>query len=171
MAEHFDCIVIGAGHAGAEAAHAAAKIGCKTALITISKDTIAKASCNPAIGGIGKGQITREIDALGGLMGLATDATGIQFRLLNRSKGAAVQSPRAQIDKYKYSEFIRTKLEETDNLTIIEGLVAEILIENSQIKGVVCTDGRKFGCQTVIVAAGTFLKGVMHTGTKQWQGG
>ncbi len=171
MAEHFDCIVIGAGHAGAEAAHAAAKIGAKTALLTISKDTIAKASCNPAIGGIGKGQIAREIDALGGLMGLATDATGIQFRLLNRSKGAAVQSPRAQIDKYKYSEFIRNALENTPNLTIIEGLAAEILTEAHQVKGVSCTDGREFHCQTVIVAAGTFLKGIMHTGEKQWQGG
>ncbi|PKL46127.1 MAG: tRNA uridine-5-carboxymethylaminomethyl(34) synthesis enzyme MnmG [Planctomycetes bacterium HGW-Planctomycetes-1] len=180
-ADSFNCIVIGGGHAGAEAAHAAAKIGAKTLLLTISKDTIAKASCNPAIGGIGKGQIVKEIDALGGLMGLATDATGIQFRLLNRSKGAAVQSPRAQIDKYKYSEFIRNKLEETDNLTIIEGLAAEILVDpsclrpaeagNNRVKGVSCTDGREFHCQTVIVAAGTFLKGVMHTGTKQWQGG
>jgi len=167
----FDCIVIGAGHAGAEAAHAAAKIGAKTLLVTISKDTIAKASCNPAIGGIGKGQIAREIDALGGLMGLATDATGIQFRLLNRSKGAAVRSPRAQIDKYKYSEFIRNQLEKTENLEIAEALAAEILVENDEVKGVVCTDGREFQGRTVIVAAGTFLKGVMHTGSKQWQGG
>lgn len=170
-ADSFNCIVIGAGHAGAEAAHAAAKIGAKTLLITISKNTIAKASCNPAIGGIAKGQIVKEIDALGGLMGLATDATGIQFRLLNRSKGAAVRSPRAQIDKYKYSEFVRNKLEETDNLTIVEALVAEIIVEDNQIKGVVCTDGKKFQSGTVIVATGTFLKGVMHTGTKQWQGG
>jgi tRNA uridine 5-carboxymethylaminomethyl modification enzyme len=167
----FDCIVIGAGHAGAEAAHAAAKIGAKTLLITISKDTIAKASCNPAIGGIGKGQIAREIDALGGLMGLATDATGIQFRMLNRSKGAAVRSPRAQIDKYKYSEFIRNELEKTANLEIAEALVAEILTEDNQIKGIVCTDGKVFHSRTVIVATGTFLKGVMHTGAKQWQGG
>src|SRR4030042_120164 len=109
----FDCIVIGAGHAGAEAAHAAAKIGAKTLLVTISKDTIAKASCNPAIGGIAKGQIVREIDALGGLMGLATDATGIQFRLLNRSKRPAVHSPRAQIDKYKYAKWMQDTLEQT----------------------------------------------------------
>ncbi|MFA5292381.1 MAG: tRNA uridine-5-carboxymethylaminomethyl(34) synthesis enzyme MnmG [Phycisphaerae bacterium] len=167
----FDCIVIGGGHGGAEAAHAAAKIGCKTALVTISKDTIAKASCNPAIGGIAKGQIVKEIDALGGLMGLATDATGIQFRLLNRSKGAAVQSPRAQIDKYKYSACICNLLEQTPNLTIVEALVAEILVENNQVKGVLCTDGRIFNCRAVIIATGTFLKGIMHTGTKQWPGG
>ena len=104
---NFDCIVIGGGHAGVEAAYAAAKIGAKTCLITISKDTIAKMSCNPAIGGLAKGQIVREVDALGGLMGLATDATGIQFRMLNRSKGPAVQSPRAQADKYKYAEYMR----------------------------------------------------------------
>ncbi|MGA2915312.1 MAG: tRNA uridine-5-carboxymethylaminomethyl(34) synthesis enzyme MnmG [Sedimentisphaerales bacterium] len=168
---HFDCIVIGAGHAGIEAAHAAAKIGVKTALVTISKNTIAKASCNPAIGGIAKGQIVREIDALGGLMGIATDATGIQFRLLNRSKGPAVRSPRAQIDKYKYSDFVRNELEKTDNLTIIEGLVADILTENNQVKGILCTNGQVYHCRTVIVATGTFLKGIMHTGSKQWPGG
>lgn len=167
----FDCIVIGAGHAGAEAAHAAAKIGCKTALVTISKDTIAKASCNPAIGGIAKGQIVKEVDALGGIMGIATDATGIQFRLLNRSKGAAVQSPRAQIDKYKYSACIRNLLEQTANLTIVEALVAEILVEDNQVTGVACTDGRIFNAGAVIVTTGTFLKGVIHTGAKQWPGG
>ena len=167
----FDCIVIGGGHAGVEAAYAAAKIGIQTALVTISKNTIAKASCNPAIGGIAKGQIVKEIDALGGLMGIATDATGIQFRLLNRSKGPAVRSPRAQIDKYKYSDFVRNELEKTANLTIIEALVAEILVENEQVKGILCTDGRVFNCKTVIVATGTFLKGIMHTGSKQSPGG
>jgi len=171
MKNHFDCIVIGAGHAGAEAAHAAAKIGAKTLLVTISKETIAKASCNPAIGGIAKGQIVREIDALGGIMGLATDATGIQFRLLNRSKGPAVRSPRAQIDKYKYSEFVRNELEKTPNLTIIEALVAEILTEDNRVKGVLCTDGRIFHSGAVIITTGTFLKGIMHLGSKQWAGG
>jgi len=171
MKNNFDCIVIGAGHAGAEAAHASAKIGAKTLLVTISKDTIAKASCNPAVGGIAKGQIVREIDALGGLMGIATDFAGIQFRLLNRSKGPAVRSPRAQIDKYKYSAFVRNELEKTPNLTIAEALVAEILVENNQVKGILCTDGRIFHCGAVIVAAGTFLKGVMHTGSRQWPGG
>ncbi|MCE5341156.1 MAG: tRNA uridine-5-carboxymethylaminomethyl(34) synthesis enzyme MnmG [Planctomycetaceae bacterium] len=168
---NFDCIVIGGGHAGAEAAHAAAKIGAKTLLLTISKETIAKASCNPAIGGIAKGQIVKEVDALGGIMGIATDATGIQFRLLNRSKGAAVQSPRAQIDKYKYSACIIKLLEQTENLTIIDGMAAEIIVDDNQVRGVVCTDGRTFNASTVIVTAGTFLKGVMHTGTKQWPGG
>lgn len=167
----FDCIVIGAGHAGAEAAHAAAKIGAKTLLVTISKNTIAKASCNPAIGGIAKGQIVREVDALGGLMGIATDATGIQFRLLNRSKGPAVHSPRAQIDKYKYSEFIRNELKKTPNLTIVEALVADILTENNQVKGILCTDGRIFHGGAVIITTGTFLKGIMHLGNKQWEGG
>lgn len=171
VAKHFDCIVIGAGHAGVEAAHAAARIGAATLLLTISRDAIARASCNPAIGGIAKGQIVREIDALGGIMGLATDAAGLQFRILNRSKGAAVRSPRAQIDKYKYSEFIKYLLEKTPNLTIEEGLVAEILVENNNVKGVRCTDGRIFSSPTVIVATGTFLKGIMHTGTKQWPGG
>ena len=111
MENRFDCIVIGAGHAGAEAAHAAAKLGANTALVTMSESTIAKMSCNPAIGGLAKGQIAREIDALGGLMAKAIDATGIQFRLLNRSKGPAVQSPRAQADKHKYSQFVRQQLE------------------------------------------------------------
>jgi len=171
MKNCFDCIVIGAGHAGAEAAHAAAKIGAKTLLVTISKETIAKASCNPAIGGIAKGQIVREIDALGGIMGLSTDATGIQFRLLNRSKGPAVRSPRAQIDKYKYSDFVRNKLEKTSNLTITEALVAEISTEDNRVKGVLCADGQVYHCDTVIVATGTFLKGIMHTGSRQWPGG
>ena len=122
-ANEFDCIVIGGGHAGVEAAHAAARIGVKTCLLTISKETIAVMSCNPAIGGLAKGQIAREVDALGGLMGLATDATGIQFRLLNRSKGPAVQSPRAQVDRHKYARWMREALERTDNLTIVEAIV------------------------------------------------
>ncbi|MFA6176692.1 MAG: tRNA uridine-5-carboxymethylaminomethyl(34) synthesis enzyme MnmG [Phycisphaerae bacterium] len=169
--KHFDCIVIGAGHAGAEAAHAAAAIGAKTLLLTISRETIAKASCNPAIGGIAKGQIVREIDALGGIMALATDMAGLQFRILNRSKGAAVRSPRAQIDKYLYSQIVRDILEKTPNLTIEEGLVAEILTDNNQTNGVRCTDGRAFYAPAVIVTTGTFLKGIMHTGAKQWPGG
>ena len=109
-ANALDCIVVGGGHAGVEAAHAAARIGAKTCLVTISTETIGKMSCNPAVGGLAKGQIAREVDALGGLMGLATDATGIQFRLLNRSKGPAVQAPRAQVDKYKYKAHVRALL-------------------------------------------------------------
>jgi tRNA uridine 5-carboxymethylaminomethyl modification enzyme len=170
-ANEFDCVVIGGGHAGVEAAHAAAKIGAKTALITIRKDTIAAMSCNPAIGGIAKGQIAREIDALGGLMGLATDATGIQFRMLNRSKGPAVQSPRAQTDKYKYVKYMRETLEQENNLTIVEAMATEILVNNGRVCGVKCKDERVYNTQTVIVTTGTFLRGIMHTGTKQLSGG
>ncbi len=167
----FDCIVVGGGHAGVEAAHAAARIGAATCLVTISKDAIAKMSCNPAVGGLGKGQIAREVDALGGLMGLATDATGIQFRLLNRSKGPAVQAPRAQTDKYKYKDHIRMLLEQTPNLTIIEAMVSKILVEGDCVRGVVCSDGRMYYAPAVILTTGTFLRGLMHIGTNQFAGG
>ncbi len=170
-ANEFDCIIIGGGHAGVEAAHATAKIGAKTALITISRDTIAKMSCNPAIGGLAKGQIAREVDALGGLMGLAIDATGIQFRTLNRSKGPAVQSPRAQADKYKYAAWMQQALEQTENLTIIEAMATEILVNNGNVCGVRCKDERVYNAQTVIVTTGTFLRGLMHIGTRQFPGG
>ena len=167
----FDCIVIGAGHAGVEAAHAAATIGAKTCLITISKDTIAKMSCNPAVGGLGKGQIAREVDALGGLMGLATDATGIQFRLLNRSKGPAVRAPRAQTDKYKYKNHIRILLEQTPNLTIVEAIASQIITENNAVRAVKCSDGTLYYAPTIILTTGTFLRGLMHIGTEQFPGG
>ena len=167
----FDCIVIGGGHAGVEAAHAAAKIGAKTALITISKDTIAKMSCNPAIGGLAKGQIVREVDALGGLMGLAIDATGIQFRMLNRSKGPAVQSPRAQADRQKYQDFMLEALEQTPNLTIIETIATEIITENNKVKAVACKNGSTYPAETIIVTTGTFLGGMMYIGSEQWAGG
>jgi tRNA uridine 5-carboxymethylaminomethyl modification enzyme len=167
----FDCVVIGGGHAGVEAAHAAAKIGAKTCLLTISKDTIAKMSCNPAIGGLAKGQIAREVDALGGLMGLAIDATGIQFRLLNRSKGPAVQAPRAQADKYKYKDYIRNQLEYIKNLTIIEAIATEIITRQNAVRAVRCGDGRTYNASTIILTAGTFLRGLMHVGTEQFAGG
>ncbi len=167
----YDCVVIGAGHAGIEAAYAAAKIGAKTCLITISKDTIAKMSCNPAIGGLAKGQIAREVDALGGLMGLATDATGIQFRLLNRSKGPAVQAPRAQADKYKYKDYIRMQLEQTANLTIVEAMATQILTKKNNVRAVRCRDGRIYNAPTVVLTTGTFLRGLMHIGTQQFAGG
>ncbi|MDH4240924.1 MAG: tRNA uridine-5-carboxymethylaminomethyl(34) synthesis enzyme MnmG [Phycisphaerae bacterium] len=167
----YDCIVIGGGHAGVEAAHAAAKTGAKTALITISKDTIAKMSCNPAIGGLAKGQIVREIDALGGLMGLAIDTTGIQFRMLNRSKGPAVQSPRAQADKYKYKDFIRMQLEETENLVIIETITSQIITKEDKVQGVLCLNGKTYNAPTVILTTGTFLRGLMHIGSEQFAGG
>jgi tRNA uridine 5-carboxymethylaminomethyl modification enzyme len=170
-ANEFDCIIIGGGHAGVEAAYAAAKIGAKTALITIRKDTIAKMSCNPAIGGLAKGQIAREIDALGGLMGLAIDATGIQFRLLNRSKGPAVQSPRAQADRQKYTEYMQQALEGTPDLTIVEALAIQIKTENNKVRAVVCKDGSVYHAQTVVVTPGTFLGGMIWVGGEKWAGG
>ena len=167
----FDCIVIGGGHAGAEAAYAASRIGAKTCLITISRDTIAKMSCNPAIGGLAKGQIAREVDALGGLMGLATDATGIQFRMLNRSKGPAVWAPRAQTDKYKYKDYICTQLEQTPNLTIIEAVASEIITEKDKVRRVRCNNGVTYYAPVVVLTTGTFLWGLMHIGPQQFPGG
>jgi tRNA uridine 5-carboxymethylaminomethyl modification enzyme len=167
----FDCIVIGAGHAGIEAAHAAAKIGAKTALITIDKKKIGEMSCNPAIGGLAKGQIAREVDALGGLMGLATDATGIQFRMLNRSKGPAVQSPRAQADRHRYARWMREALEQTENLTIIEAIAADIITDNGEVRAVICTDGSVYQTPTVVVTPGTFLAGKLFIGSRSWPGG
>jgi len=167
----FDCVVIGGGHAGVEAAHAAATIGAKTCLLTISKDTIAKMSCNPAIGGLAKGQIAREVDALGGLMGLAIDATGIQFRLLNCSRGPAVQAPRAQADKYKYKNHVRMQLEQAPNLTIVEATAAEIITQGRKVRAVRCSDGKIYNAPTVILTTGTFLRGLMHIGTEQFAGG
>jgi len=167
----FDCIVIGAGHAGIEAAHAAAKIVAKVCLLTIRRETIAAMSCNPAIGGLAKGQIAREVDALGGLMGLATDATGIQFRILNRSKGPAVQSPRAQTDRHKYSEWMRQALENTGNLTIIEALASDIITEEKKVRGVTCKDGTTYLADAIVVTTGTFLRGIIHIGPEQFAGG
>ncbi|MHC4418019.1 MAG: tRNA uridine-5-carboxymethylaminomethyl(34) synthesis enzyme MnmG [Planctomycetota bacterium] len=170
-ANDFDCIVIGGGHAGVEAAYAAAKIGAKTCLISIKKDTIAAMSCNPAIGGLAKGQIAREVDALGGLMGLAIDATGIQFRMLNRSKGPAVQSPRAQADRGKYADWMQQRLEQTDNLTIVEAIATEIRASDNKVRAVVCKDGSVYYTEAVIVTTGTFLGGKLYIGDYCWAGG
>jgi len=171
MSNSFDVIVVGGGHAGVEAAYAAARLGANTALITMSVETIAQMSCNPAIGGLAKGQIVREIDALGGLMGLAIDATGIQFRMLNRSKGPAVWGPRAQADKWKYQEKIRALLAECPNLTILEDSVADIQVKEGKVNGVICESGRVYAATAVILTTGTFLRGLMHLGTRQWAGG
>jgi len=167
----FDCIVVGGGHAGIEAAHAAARLGAQTALITMSRDKIGEMSCNPAIGGLAKGQIVREIDALGGLMGLATDATGIQFRMLNRSKGPAVQSPRAQADRGNYQKWMQHRLEETFNLTIIEQIAADIKTRDDKVEAVVCKDGSVYHAETVVLTPGTFLGGMLYAGSRSWSGG
>lgn len=169
--EVFDVIVIGAGHAGCEAASASARLGSETALITINLDLIGQMSCNPAIGGIAKGHIVREIDALGGIMGRVIDRTGIQFRLLNRSRGPAVQSPRAQADRSLYRIEMRRVLEATPNLHLRQGLVIDLIVENNAVIGVELQDTRKFAAKSVIVATGTFLNGTIHTGQKSFSAG
>ncbi|MEJ7860280.1 MAG: tRNA uridine-5-carboxymethylaminomethyl(34) synthesis enzyme MnmG [Pyrinomonadaceae bacterium] len=169
--EKFDVIVIGAGHAGCEAASAAARLGVETALITLNLDLIGQMSCNPAIGGIAKGHIVREIDALGGIMGRIIDRTGIQFRLLNRSRGPAVQSPRAQADRALYRTEMRRVLEFTSNLHLRQGAVAELIVENNNVIGVELQDSRRFAGQAVILATGTFLNGTIHTGSKTFSAG
>jgi tRNA uridine 5-carboxymethylaminomethyl modification enzyme len=169
--EFFDVVVIGAGHAGCEAASAAARLGAQTALITINLDLIGQMSCNPAVGGIAKGHLVREIDALGGIMGRVIDRTGIQFRLLNRSRGPAVQSPRAQADRALYRREMRRTLEATPNLHLRQGMVVELLVEDGRVVGLELQDSRKIGAKAVVVATGTFLNGLIHTGRKTYTAG
>ena len=169
--EKFDVIVIGAGHAGCEAASASARLGAQTALVTLNLDLIGQMSCNPAIGGIAKGHIVREIDALGGLMGRVIDRTGIQFRLLNRSRGPAVQAPRAQADRALYRTEMRQVLEETPDLHLRQGLVIELFVEDGQIQGVEMQDTRRLRADAVVVATGTFLNGLVHTGRRTYTAG
>lgn len=169
--EEFDVIVIGAGHAGCEAASASARLGSETALITINLDLIGQMSCNPAIGGIAKGHIVREIDALGGIMGRIIDRTGIQFRLLNRSRGPAVQSPRAQADRALYRTEMRRVLEATPNLHLRQGLVVRLIVENNIVTGVEMEDTRRFKAKSIVVATGTFLNGKIHTGKRNYSAG
>lgn len=168
---NYDVIVIGGGHAGAEAATASANMGAKTCLITMDMNKIAQMSCNPAVGGIAKGQIVREIDALGGYMGLITDKTAIQFRMLNIGKGPAVWSPRAQCDREKFIWAWRTTLDATENLDIWQDQADELLIENSEAVGVKTIWGAEFKAKSVIITAGTFLNGLMHIGRKMVEGG
>lgn len=168
---HYDVIVIGGGHAGCEAATAAARMGAKTCLITMDMNKIAQMSCNPAVGGIAKGQIVREIDALGGEMGHVTDATAIQFRMLNRGKGPAVWSPRAQCDRGRYIWQWRTVLDSVDNLNIWQDQADELLVENGEAVGVRTIWGVEFRAKCVVVTAGTFLNGLLHIGRHMYPGG
>lgn len=171
----YDVIVVGAGHAGTEAAMAAARLGAQTCLLTANLDTVGQMSCNPAIGGIAKGHIVREIDALGGIMGEAIDRTGIQFRMLNRSKGPAMHSPRAQADKKSYQREIKRLVEECENLDPRQELVLDLLTETGEqgnrIVGVAVAGGAIYRAPAVILTTGTFLKAVMHTGEAKTDGG
>ncbi len=160
----FDVIVIGGGHAGCEAAAAAARCGAATALVTYRAATIGEMSCNPAIGGIGKGHLVREVDALDGVMGRAADAAGIQFRVLNRRKGPAVQGPRAQADRALYRRAMRALIERTPGLAVVQGEASGVRSENGVVSGVDLADGRRFGCRSVVLTTGTFLRGVIHLG-------
>jgi len=163
----FQIIVIGGGHAGIEAALAAARMGCQTAMITLDKNAIGRMSCNPAIGGLAKGQMVREIDALGGEMGYASDHTGIQFRMLNRSRGPAVWARRAQADRQLYSDFMVKSVSSQENLYIIEGEAVDLIIENGRCRGVILSSSEKVDSETVIITAGTFLNGLIHIGLTQ----
>jgi tRNA uridine 5-carboxymethylaminomethyl modification enzyme len=167
----FDAVVVGAGHAGCEAAHALARCGLATMLVTLRKDRIAWASCNPAVGGLAKGHIAKEVDALGGLMGQVTDLTGIQFRRLNRSKGPAVRSTRAQIDMGRYSACMARRLEETPRLTIVEDEATAIRIEGGRVAGVVLARASEAPCRAAVITTGTFLNGLVHVGERQHAAG
>jgi tRNA uridine 5-carboxymethylaminomethyl modification enzyme len=169
--KRYDVLVIGAGHAGVEAALAAARLGAQVAVLTQNLDTIGQMSCNPAIGGLAKGHMVREIDALGGAMGLNTDATGIQFRMLNASKGPSVRAPRAQCDKKAYQFRMKWLLESTEGIDLHQGNVAEILVENDQVKGITTSLGMEIEALSVVLSAGTFMRGLMHVGLRNEKGG
>ena len=171
MFSEYDVIVVGGGHAGSEASASSANMGCKTLLITMSLQNIAQMSCNPAMGGIAKGQIVREIDALGGYSGIVSDKTAIQFRMLNKSKGPAMWSPRVQSDRMRFAEEWRLMLEHTPNLDFYQEMVKGIMVENGKVTGVITNLGIKIKAKTVILTNGTFLNGLIHIGEKQFGGG
>jgi tRNA uridine 5-carboxymethylaminomethyl modification enzyme len=167
----FDVIVIGGGHAGAEAARVAARRGVRVALVTMMRDAIGRMSCNPAIGGLAKGNLVREIDALGGLMGEATDRSGIQYKILNRSKGPAVQGPRAQCDRDLYAAAVQDLLSDEPNLTVVEGSVSSLRLESGAVTGIVLGDGTTLSAGAVVITTGTFLRALMHSGEQKTEGG
>jgi tRNA uridine 5-carboxymethylaminomethyl modification enzyme len=167
----YDVIVIGAGHAGVEAALAAARLGAEVAVLTQNLDTVGQMSCNPAIGGLAKGHMVREIDALGGIMGLNTDATGIQWRMLNASKGPSVRAPRAQCDKKAYQFRIKRELEATPGIDLHQGNVADLLVEDDRVRGVTTSLGMEISGRSVVLSAGTFMRGLMHVGLRNEKGG
>ena len=167
----FDVLVIGAGHAGIEAAHSAARLGARTLLLTQNADTIGQMSCNPAIGGLAKGHIVREIDALGGVMGLNTDATGIQFRMLNASKGPSVRAPRAQCDKKAYQFRLKALLEELPNLTLMQANITSLIVKGDRVEGVETNLGLRVEAKSVVITTGTFMRGLLHVGMKTQTGG
>src|SRR5689334_23340713 len=167
----YDVIIVGSGHAGIEAALAAARIGCRTLMLTQNLDTIGQMSCNPAVGGLAKGHIVREIDALGGAMGVNTDATGIQFRMLNRAKGPSVRAPRVQCDKKAYQFRMKALLESTDNLALQQATVTGVSVADGHVRGVHTDLGMTYLADAVVITAGTFLRGLLHVGEHQKAGG
>ena len=167
----YDVIVVGAGHAGCEAAHAAAKMGSKVLLCTMNMNTIAQMSCNPAMGGVAKGQIVREIDALGGMSGIISDKSMIQFRMLNRSKGPAMWSPRSQNDRMRFAEEWRTALEQTPNVDFWQEMISGLIVKDNRVCGVKTGIGLEIQSKSVVLTNGTFLNGLIHIGEKQFGGG
>src|SRR5471032_3110455 len=166
--QHFDVIVVGGGHAGTEAALAAARMGCKTLLLTHNIETLGQMSCNPSIGGIGKGHLVKEVDALGGAMAIAADEAGIQFRILNSSKGAAVRATRAQADRMLYKQAIRARLENQPNLWLFQQAVDDLMVEGDRVVGAVTQLGLCFSAKTVVLTTGTFLHGLIHIGQENY---